>query len=191
MNIHPQLVRGAAEAARIARTITPEHLGAPTPCPEFDARTLINHWVLYTSHGLEHRALRTTLPEELTEHDFTADPEWAEAYAAQLDGALAAWARPEAWEGGIDMGGAEMPAADIAAMLLLELVLHGWDVAKTVGQEFRTDDETAAVVLAAVEQQAEMYRQYKGFAEPVALTGTATDLERALALSGRDPHWSA
>ncbi|MDJ0344597.1 TIGR03086 family metal-binding protein [Streptomyces sp. H10-C2] len=191
MNLYPHLARSAEEAARIARTIKPEQLTAPTPCAEFDARTLINHWVLYTSHGLEHRALRTTLPEELTEHDFTADPAWAEAYAAQLDRALAAWARPEAWEGGIDMGGAEMPAADIAAMLLLEMVLHGWDVAKAVGQEFRTDEETSAVVLAAVAAQAEMFRQYKGFAEPVEIAATATDFERALALSGRDPDWSA
>ncbi|MFD0854388.1 TIGR03086 family protein, partial [Actinomadura adrarensis] len=60
-------------------------LDDPTPCAEFDLRTLVNHWVLFTSHGLEHRALRRPIPDELTGRDFTADPEWAEAYAAQLD----------------------------------------------------------------------------------------------------------
>ena len=33
--------------------------------PEFDTRALVNHWVLNTSHGLEHRALRKALPDDL------------------------------------------------------------------------------------------------------------------------------
>jgi uncharacterized protein (TIGR03086 family) len=189
-NLHRSLAESAVEAARVARGVSADQLGAPTPCTEFDARALINHWVAYTSHGLEHRARRTPLPEELHSRDFVAEPGWADAYAAQLDRAVAAWADPAAWQGEVDLGGMVVPAEQIAALLLAELVLHGWDVAKATGQELRCSQETAKVVLATVEESAEMYRQYDGFAKPAGVPDSPSDFDRALALSGRDPHWS-
>ncbi len=35
------------------------------------------------------------------------------------------------------------PAADVAAMLITEMVLHGWDVAKATGQDYHCDDAVA------------------------------------------------
>jgi uncharacterized protein (TIGR03086 family) len=188
---HTNMAECAAEAARVARGVRQDQLAGPTPCPGFDLRTLVNHWVVYTSHGLEHRALRTTLPEEMTTRDFTADPDWAEAYAAQLDRAVAAWADPAVWEGEIDMGGTPMPATSMAEMLMLELALHGWDVAKPTGQEYRLQEKTGEEILRIVGEFSEMYRQYEGFNEPVAVPDDAPAFERALGLSGRDPHWTA
>jgi uncharacterized protein (TIGR03086 family) len=189
-DLHRYLAESTAEAARVARGVTAEQLAAATPCTEFDARTLINHWVLYTSHGLEHRARREQLSEELQKRDFAAEPGWADAYAAQLDRAVAAWADPAVWEGEVDLGGMAMPAPAIVSLILKELVVHGWDVAKATGQEFHCPEEIAIVVLGVVEENAEIYRQYKGFAEPVDVPATASAFDRALALSGRDPRWS-
>ncbi|MFF1903806.1 TIGR03086 family metal-binding protein [Kitasatospora sp. NPDC058218] len=188
--LHPLLARAATEAARLAHGVRPEHLDGPTPCAEFDTRALVNHWVLYTSHGLEHRARREPLPPELTERDFTADPAWADAYAAQLDRAVAAWADPAVWEGDVDLGGTAMPATAIARMLIKELVVHGWDVARATGQRAEVADDLAATVLGVVEEYAEIYRQYGGFAAPAALPADSSLFDRALAASGRDPLWT-
>lgn len=134
----------AAEAARVARAVRPAQLdSSATPCAGWGVRGLVNHWVLYTSHGMEHRALRTEIPEELTTRDFTADADWAERYAAQLDRAVAAWSDPAVWEGTIGEGDSASPAADTAEMLIMETALHGWDVARATGQEFRLSDGTA------------------------------------------------
>ncbi|QNP69497.1 TIGR03086 family protein [Streptomyces roseirectus] len=184
---HAHLVECAAEAARIAHGVPAARLGDPTPCTGWDLRTLVNHWVLYTSHGLEHRALRTQLPGKLTETDFTADPDWADAYAAQLDRALAAWSDPAAWEGEIDLGYATLPATDLAGLLIKETAVHGWDVATATGQEFHVSEGTAALVLDVVLRHADLYRQYDGFAAPVELPYDAPVFARALAASGRDP----
>jgi hypothetical protein len=73
-------------------------------------------------------------------------------------------------------------------------VLHGWDVARATGQEYACGDAVAAEVLATVEAQGELFRQYQGFAAIVPLPGgkqRATVLDRALSLSGRDPRWKA
>jgi uncharacterized protein (TIGR03086 family) len=175
----------ASEAARVAHTVQRDRLTHPTPCGEFDLRTLVNHLVLYTAHGLEYRALRKDLPEELTERDFTADATWPHAYAAQLDRAVTAWADPSVWDGEI----AGTPAADIAVMMIMEMALHGWDVAKAAGVEYRVSPETGRFILQVVEKNAEMYRQYDGFADPVPADEDASPFQRALAASGRDPGW--
>jgi uncharacterized protein (TIGR03086 family) len=85
--------------------------------------------------------------------------------------------------------GSPTPAADVGAMMLAELVLHGWDLAASTGQAYTLSDRAAAATLRAVEANAELFRQYKGFAEPVSVPDDAPVLDRALALSGRDPAW--
>jgi len=68
-------------------------------------------------------------------------------------------------------------------------VLHGWDVAKATGQDYRCDDYVAQNVLKTVEAQGDLFRQYQGFAAVVPVPDDATAFDRALALSGRDPQW--
>lgn len=185
MNFHAQIAAAAQETARVAAGVTPEQLTGATPCPDYDTRTLVNHLVAYTGIGMELRARREPHPADLGERDFTADPRWAAVYAEQLDRSVAAWGEPAAWEGEATAG---MPAEAMAGMLFLELVLHGWDLAKATGQDYRVDDETAKLLLAVVQEQAAMYREYGGFAAPVELPADADDLELAVALSGRTPY---
>ncbi|MCF2531890.1 TIGR03086 family metal-binding protein [Yinghuangia soli] len=191
MELLPHLTASAAEAARIARGVPAGPLTAATPCTDMDLKALVNHWVLYSGYGLEKRAQRQPLPEGWLTRDFTAEPDWAEAYAAQLDRALAAWSDPAAWEGDVEIGeGYSMPAATIAGMIIKEHLLHGWDVAKASGQEIRVPEDTAKVLYEIVDEHAELFREYKGFADPVVLPADASTFDRALALSGRDPSWT-
>ncbi|MER7517748.1 TIGR03086 family metal-binding protein [Streptomyces sp. NPDC126499] len=185
--IHHHLTVCAAEAARIARKVTGEQLATASVCADWTVRELANHLVLYSAHGLEHRALRTPLPEETVERDFTAEPDWAERYADRLDRALAAWQRPGVWDGEVDTGYVTMPAPTVAALLVKELALHGWDLARSTGQDIDLPEPTAAFVLGVVEEHAEVYRRYEGFAAPVTAPADADTFTRALALSGRNP----
>jgi uncharacterized protein (TIGR03086 family) len=190
-NLLPQLTAASTEAARVARAVTDEQLSAPTPDTEWDVRTLSNHLVLWTGYNFELRARGESVPDDWQQRDFTSEPGWAEAYARQLDRALAAWSDPAVWEGEVKMGDASMPAAAVAGMMLLELVLHGWELAVATGQEFHVPGSAVAATVGLVEEYAEMYRQYDGFAEPLPVAADATPFHRALALSGRDPQWSA
>ncbi|SHM44820.1 TIGR03086 family metal-binding protein [Actinacidiphila paucisporea] len=186
MNFHAEIADSAREAARITAGVGPDRLTGPTPCPDYDVRALVNHLVAYTGIGMELRARREPHPDDLATRDFTADPQWAAHYAEQLDRSVAAWADPAVWEGEIN----SVPAEGMAAMLFLELCLHGWDLAKATGQDYRVADATARRLLAAVRENAQMYRDYKGFGEPVEVPAGAGDLETAVALSGRDPYWA-
>ena len=197
MNTSPETANGpalmAAAAAETARVVAgaakTASLDQPTPCPDWDLRTLLNHTILWTSYSAERRAHGESVAEELMSKDFTAEPGYAEAYQAQLDRAVQAWSKPEAWAGDRSVMGSATPAADIAAMLIMEMVLHGWDVAKATGQDYHCDGELAQAVLGTVRAQGDMFRQYEGFAAIVPVPDDATAFDRALALSGRDPAW--
>jgi uncharacterized protein (TIGR03086 family) len=86
------------------------------------------------------------------------------------------------------MGNA-MKAADVGAMLIMETVLHGWDIAKATGQDYHADAKLADALLATVTAQADMFRQYQGFAAVVPVPDDAPAFDRALSLAGRDPNW--
>src|SRR5580693_6580854 len=177
----------AANAAQAANAANAENLDQKTPCTDWDLRTLLNHTILWTSYSAERRAHGESVAEELMSKDFTAEPGYAQAYQAQIAKAVDAWSEPEAWAGDRNVMGSATPAADIAAMLIAEMVLHGWDIAEATGQDYRCDDAVARNVLKTVEAQGEMFRQYQGFAAIVPVPDDATAFDRALALSGRDP----
>ncbi|MGY1705619.1 TIGR03086 family metal-binding protein [Geodermatophilus sp. SYSU D00697] len=187
--LYDRLEEAAGEARRIAAGAAGAPLDSPTPDAEWDLRALLGHWVLYSAHGLECRARREPIPEELTTRDFTADAGWPQRYAAQLDRALAAWREPAAWQGTVDIGGTPVPAETVAGMLVKELVVHGWDVARATGQQVRVGEETARLVLDLVVEHGELFRQYGGFADALAVDEATPTFERALRLSGRDPGW--
>ena len=187
MNLHPQLTDAADAAARVVAGVDPAQFADPTPCTEWDVRALLNHLILWTSYSLERRAQGESVAPELMEHDFAAEPGFAAAYRAQLDRALAAWADPAVWDRKLNVMGAATPAADVAALMVAEMVLHGWDLAVATGQPYTVPAATAVAALEAIDANAELFRQYQGFADPVPVPPDAPVLAQALALSGRDP----
>jgi uncharacterized protein (TIGR03086 family) len=164
-------------------------LDAPTPCTEWDLRTLLNHTILWTAYSAERRAYGESAAEDLMTKDFTADPGFRQQYADQIGKAVDAWSDPVAWERELSVMGSPMLSSEVGAMLIMEMVLHGWDIAKATGQHYRCDDAVAAKLLETVEAQGDMFRQYKGFADPVPLPDVVSVFDRALGLSGRHPGW--
>jgi len=190
MNLHSEMAASAAEAARVVCGVSSDQLSAATPCTDWDLRALLNHVILWTAYSAERRARDEQVPDDVMRKDFVAEPGYAADYAAQLDKAVAAWSDPAAWQRNLNVMGAPTPAAGVAALLIAEMVLHGWDAAKASGQDYACRDDVAAVVLGAVEANAELFRQYQGFADPIPVPASAPVLDRALALSGRDPGWT-
>ena len=189
MDLHQEMASAAAEDARVVAGADGHELTAGTPCTDWDLHTLLNHTILWTAYSAERRAYGESAAEDLMSKDFTADPDYAARYQEQLDKAVAAWSDPAAWDRELTVMGNTTSAADVGAMLIMETVLHGWDVARATGQEYRCDEPLAQALLKTVQAQADMFRQYQGFADEVNLPDSASAFDRALALSGRDPAW--
>src|ERR1700719_2869279 len=117
-NLSSQMAAAAAEAAKVVNGVPEGMLDAPTPCTDWDLRTLLNHTILWTSYSAERRAHGEKVAEEQMLKDFTAEPGYQAAYAAQLGRAVQALSDPKAWQGDIGVMGDATPAADVGAMLL-------------------------------------------------------------------------
>jgi len=188
-------VRAAADLAAGAVAAVPAaSWSAPTPCTDYDLRSLVDHlgWGAVLS---QRSATRTPF-----EHDWStpvpapflddrAPEEWAAALAPELDAAADAWADPAAWEGETLMGTAPMPASIVGPMMLAEFALHGWDVARSIGAPYEVPEQVGRSVLAAVEPLAAMGRDGGWYGPEVPVPADAPAFERALGLAGRDPAW--
>ena len=125
-NLSSEMAAAGAQAAKVVNGVPEGTLDAPTPCPDWDLRTLLNHTILWTSYSAERRAHGESVAEDLMTKDFTAEPGFRDDYARQINDAVKAWQDPEAWEGKRSVMGDATPAADVGAMLIMEMVLHGW-----------------------------------------------------------------
>lgn len=193
----PAAVRSAAVlAAGALATVRADHLGAATPCRDWDVRGVLDH--LAWGAVLAQRAA-TRVP---LEHDWSSGTpapfledrpagEWAALIAEELDVAADAWADVAAWEGETLMGTTPMPAALVGSMMAGEFLLHGWDLARAVGADYPVGSAVGEQVLAAVEPTAQMGRDGGWFGPEVPVRPDAPPFERLLGLAGRDPDWAA
>jgi uncharacterized protein (TIGR03086 family) len=184
--------RAAAVMSEVVRGIEPDQAEAPTPCPDYNVRQLVNH-LLFWAPSLAGAGRKEPVPPPAAsdvEVDLTAG-DWAATLDAALSRVVAAWSDPAAWEGGTRLGGPDaMPAAMIGGMVCTELVIHGWDLASATGQKPDWDEDVLAFAYTELEATVEQGRQMGVYGPPVVVPASASTLERALGLSGRDPAWS-
>lgn len=187
------MARAAASFVQVVRTVDPDQLGARTPCSGYDVRGLVNH-LLFWGPSLEAAARKESVsPPAGAEDDVDLTRgDWAAALEAQVERTMAAWSRPGAWEGTTQLGSPmELPAALIGNMVLGELVVHGWDLARATGQQLVVDDEVGEHLAEEVATTAEQGREMGVYGPEVAVPDTAPPLRRVLGLTGRDPGWRA
>ncbi|MFC4006379.1 TIGR03086 family metal-binding protein [Nonomuraea purpurea] len=180
MNETLPLLRLAAErTSTLVRSLSDDQLALPTPCSEYDVKELLNH-LEWAMSGFESLAGGGGFPPP---KEYTGDfPERAER-------ALKAWDRPQAWEGTSEaLHG--LPMIMIAKMFLVDVVVHAWDLSKSVGRPFEVDDETVAAILAFAEESAPMRKGSAAFGDPVEVPADAPAFDRAVGLLGRDPAWT-
>lgn len=185
------VARAAGPLREIIHRIKPEQLDAPTPCAEFDVRALVNH-LLFWGPSLVGAARKESVPppaEAETELKLS-DGEWVTALEAQLDRIVAAWREPEAWQGTTYMGGpTKLPASMVGGMVVGELVVHGWDLARATGQQPTWQEDLLRYLHAEVSKVAEQGREMGVYGPEVAVPASASTLDQLLAVTGRTPGW--
>lgn len=189
-DLEPLLADAAGAFTDLVRSIEPAELDLPTPCAEYDVRALLNH-LLYWGPRLE-AAARKQPPPAFEGGERDADltgGDWAGALVKQVEAMVDALGQPGALAGTTTMGGGELPALMIGQMVLDEWVLHGWDLARATSRPLRCGPDVASAARAAVAAMAAQGREMGVYGAEVSVPDTASDLEHALAMSGRDPAW--
>lgn len=180
----------AASLQPVVHGVSDARMGDPTPCSEFDVRAVANH-MLGTLEAMRRVGAREALdPQDPwgTSGEHLRD-EWRDDLSTLLDRWATAWSQADAWEGEA-MDGA-MPRQVLGDMGFVEVMLHGWDLARGSGQEVEYDDEAAHQALEVMAQIGEQGRSQGAFGPEVPVNEEAAAFARVLGSSGRDPHWPA
>lgn len=186
------MAAAAAPLPKLVRAVDSDHLRASTPCSEWDVRALVNHQ-LFWGPSLVGAARKDSVPPPApgeSDVDLTAG-DWQQAFEQHIDALVTAWSEPEAWEGMTVMAlSPRMPAPMIGGMVVGELVVHGWDLARATGQEPDWEPEVLDRLHQELTMTADQGRQLGVYAPEVPVPANAPMLARVLGLTGRDPSWT-
>ncbi|MFD6563507.1 TIGR03086 family metal-binding protein [Micromonospora profundi] len=179
------LAAAAPRTVGVVRGIADYQLDLPTPCREYVVSDLLNHLFEVVVNFQELAAKR---PVEWAEKPDHLGDGWRDRFAVEADRLVAAWSDPSTLEG--VSPGMGMPQAVVGGMALLDLTVHGWDLAVATGQSYQPAPEAVAALHALVEQLGPTARKMGVFADPPPTTvDDVTDLHRLLAQTGRTPAW--
>ncbi|MBB3728095.1 TIGR03086 family metal-binding protein [Nonomuraea dietziae] len=175
----PLMTRATERTSGLVRAVPREQFASPTPCAEFDVKGLITHleWVAELFESLGRKG------------PYVEQGSYAGDFPERAERTLASWSRREAWDGTDSVMG--LPMTALAHMYLVDMVVHGWDLAVATGQPYEPEPEAVSRALAFSERMAETGRQRGVFGPQVAVPDDAPEFDRLLGVIGRDPAWTA
>lgn len=157
--------------------IRPAQLDNPTPCTEFTVRGVLEHMIggatVFTA------AFRGVEPGQPDLSDPLA------RFGPTLAGLAEAVCSPGALDRTITAPWGEVPGEAFARFVVLDGLIHGWDLATATGQSYNPRDELVAAVQAFADEAVEPLRDGQTFAAAVEPPMSATPIERLAAFTGR------
>lgn len=197
MDTHPQttptidLEPAARQIASLLDGIDELQLDGPTPCPDYAVRELLAHLVGLTT-AFRDAARKDFGPTTDTAPDASVPvlgDDWREALPPLLEELVTAWREPAARQGMTRAGSVDLPGEVALLVALDELVIHGWDLARSTGQKYEGDEASLRASLAMLTPSDDSPRPESIFGPPVPVPADAPLVDRAIAMSGRRPDW--
>jgi uncharacterized protein (TIGR03086 family) len=165
--------------------ITDDQWTRPTPCEDWDVRTLANHvvagnlWAAELARG----ATIDQVGSRLDGDQLVPTP--AAAYHASADLAAAAFEAPGALDAPCAVSYGPIPGSVYAGHRFLDVLLHGWDLAQATDQSVAMPEDLVETCLAILEPQIDGFVAAGAFAAAPALPADVTPSVRLLTLAGR------
>lgn len=180
------LFRRAAEGfGRHVHAVTAGQWYDPTPCDDWDVRTLVNHvaveqlWVPPLAGG----ATVTDVGDRFDGDQLGDDP--VAAWDAAVAASLRAFEAPDALDGTVALSAGERPTAEYCWEMTTDALIHSWDLARGIGADETLDVELAELVYERTLPIAEHLQETGMFKPPVPVPDDAPLQTKLLALFGR------
>jgi len=180
--------RRALDATRaIVAGIGDDQWGAPTPCDDWDVRTLLGH-VVAGNWWASRLAAGATIEEVGDEYDGDVlGPDPIRAYDDSAQAAARVFEAPGALEAPCAVSYGPVPGEVYAGHRLIDVVVHGWDLAVATGQETTLDPALVDATLRVIEPQLDALRASGAFGAEQVVPDDAAPQDRLLLLVGRTP----
>lgn len=176
-----------ADWDRLVHQVGTEQWHAGTPCTDWSVRDLVNH--LVGEHLWAPQLLGGATVEEVGDRfdgDVVGDEPVA-AWEKAGEASRSAFHREGALDGSVQVTGGRERAEQYGWQMTTDLAVHGWDLARGIGDAARMPDRLARELLARAEPVVGTDGIPGIFAPPVDVAASATAQERLLALLGRQP----
>lgn len=174
-----QLEQLAPLLASVVGGIEADQLDAPTPCADLDVRGVLEHMIggatLFTA------AYRGAQPGEPDVSDPLA------TFGPALGGLGAAASAPGALDQTIASPFGEVSGEHFARYIVLDGLVHGWDMATSTGQAYDPPAELVAEVTAFADEHLDGLRGPGAFDAALEPPEDASPMERLAAQTGRRP----
>lgn len=183
---------GVSDVVRLLPSdATDEVWGRPTPCADWDLRTLLGH--LTAEHLWAPRLLAGESLADVGD-DYDGDVLGGNPPAAweqAITRSLRAWAQVDDESVQVQMSFGPATRHEYAQQMVVDLVVHGWDLARAARVPYRPAQAAVQEALAYERPRLGSGEGWPGiFGRAVPVPEGSTDpLDEVLALTGRDPTW--
>jgi uncharacterized protein (TIGR03086 family) len=169
--------------AIVVDNITVDQLGIPTPCRDWDVRTLLGHMLGVISTMGNGASGRPVTPVA----DYQLHDDHIAQFHAETTLTLAAW-RSCTQNTIVDVGGGPMPASVALSINLIDTAAHIWDLARATGRSMDLPERTAAIILDLARQiVTDEGRASVGFDPQIPVGANASSTTQLVAYLGRQP----
>jgi uncharacterized protein (TIGR03086 family) len=170
---------------KVASGITAAHLDAPTPCANFAVRGVLGHMI---DGATQFAAAFRGETAPAVPADISDGPDVVARAGSALADPMAAMRSPGALDRSIASPFGAMPGEEFARFVVLDGLVHGWDLATATHQTYEpTETLVAAADAFARKTIAAGMRDDDTFAQEVDPATGATPIERLVAFTGRRP----
>ncbi len=178
-------IQAMASTKRYIDGVRPAQWTAPTPCTEWDVKQVANHvigenlWAGELFNGRTIDQVGTRFDGDLAGDDPAA------TYGRSVNAARTAVETPGAMNMTCHLSFGDYSGADYAGQLFMDLLIHGWDIAKATGQDTHLDADLVAACLPIAHDMTSRFRGAGVFGEDLPVPSDADPQIRLLALVGR------
>lgn len=182
MDIVDQLGRAIDETGRLVAGVAPDQWELPTPCTEWNVRTLVGHLVRGNQNSAAVALGEPRQPDPIA--DLGGDP--IAAYRQSAQELKHAWADRSLLERAYPGPFGMIPGPVLLQLRLADNITHGWDLARATGQTPRYDEDVVETALTFTRQNLGGERRPGGpFAPPVDVSPDRPAIDRLAAFMGR------
>jgi len=177
--------RALAATRVVVAGIGDDQWSLPTPCSEWNVRELVNHIVTGNFWAAELGSGKTIaeVGDRLDGDTVGTDP--AASYRASAEAAADAFNAPGAMDAPCAVSYGPVPGSVYCGHRILDVTIHGWDLAKATGQDATIDPELVDAIAAIIAPQIDMLAGSGMFGTTVGIAADADPQTRLLSQLGR------
>jgi uncharacterized protein (TIGR03086 family) len=185
MNLPEIHERALSATAKVVDGVAERQMDLPTPCDGWNVRELLNHIVGGNFWAAELATGKTIeeVGDRLDGDTLGSDPQAAYRSSALL--AANAFNAPGAMDAPCAVSYGPVPGSIYCGHRILDVTIHGWDLAKATGQDTTLDPALVDAVTAIIAPQIDMLAGSGMFGTTVGITADADPQTRLLSQLGR------